>query len=256
MKNLFSRRTAIIGLLTISLGLIFSFTNTFKPNESAKSSIEGAWEIQRVVEGKLVKHQVLISGKAFTFTEYDSKTGAFGFTKGGTWTRDKDKMNITYEFHTQDSTMVGVEEEWVAKFKKNKLKLITSSDKGAYISIDNPTETEMEGAYLFSGRKKDGVGELRSRDTNRPRKTMKVLTGSHFQWIAFDTEKKKFYGTGGGSYTAKDGQYVENIEFFSRDNSRVGASLKFNFKMENGDWHHHGKSSKGAPMYEVWSNRK
>jgi hypothetical protein len=85
---------------------------------------------------------------------------------------------------------------------------------------------------------------------------MKILSGTRFQWIAYNTETGQFRGTGGGTYTTIDGKYTENIEFFSRDDSRVGASLGFNFELKNGDWHHSGFSSKGTPLYEVWSLRQ
>ena len=85
-----------------------------------------------------------------------------------------------------------------------------------------------------------------------PRKTLKVLSDGRFQWIAFNTETKEFSGTGGGTYTAENGKYTENIDFFSRDSSRVGASLSFNFETKDGKWLHSGKSSTGKPIYEVW----
>ena len=58
---------------------------------------------------------------------------------------------------------------------------------------------------------------------------MKILSGTRFQWIAYNTETKQFMGTGGGTYTTINGEYVENIEFFSRDDSKAGLSLKFNY---------------------------
>ena len=85
---------------------------------------------------------------------------------------------------------------------------------------------------------------------------MKILSDSHFQWIAYNVETKEFFGTGGGTYTAKDGAYTENILFFSRDSSRVGASLGFEFGIVNDEWHHKGLSSKGDPIHEIWSLRK
>ncbi|MEL6925498.1 MAG: membrane or secreted protein, partial [Bacteroidota bacterium] len=196
------------------------------------------------------------SGNSFAFTEYAAADGAFRYTKGGTWTKEGDRMLVTYEFHTESAEKVGTQESWQTTMKDGKLSLMTKASQGAYIAIDEPKVSPLQGPYLFSGRKKDGVGELRTRSTDGPRKTMKILTGSHFQWIAYNTETKEFFGTGGGSYTAEEGKYVENIEFFSRDNSRVGASLNFQFKVVDGDWHHSGKSSKGAPMYEVWAKRK
>ena len=53
-----------------------------------------------------------------------------------------------------------------------------------------------------------------------------------------------------------DGKYVENIEFFSKDGSRVGAVLPFDYQIVEGEWHHSGLSSKGDPIYEIWTPRK
>ena len=85
---------------------------------------------------------------------------------------------------------------------------------------------------------------------------MKILSGSRFQWIAYNTETKEFMGTGGGTYTTTNGEYTENIEFFSRDVSRVGASLSFDYRLVDGKWNHSGLSSKGDPIHEIWSVRE
>ena len=62
-------------------------------------------------------------------------------------------------------------------------------------------------------------------------------------------------GTGGGTYTTTNGVYSENIEFFSRDDSKVGLSLKFNYKLINNEWHHNGFSSEGDVINETWTLR-
>ena len=84
---------------------------------------------------------------------------------------------------------------------------------------------------------------------------MKFLQDGHFQWIAFNTDTFQFFGSGGGFYTAENGIYTENIEFFSRNNTSVGRVLPFQYSVKGVDWHHQGKSSKGDPMYEVWTQR-
>jgi hypothetical protein len=117
---------------------------------------------------------------------------------------------------------------------------------------DDGTPGKLAGAWLLTGRERDGVITTR---TPGDRKTMKILSGTRFQWIAYNSASMEFSGSGGGSYTTQDGKYVENIEFFSRDSTRVGASLEFDFQLINGEWHHKGKSSKGEPIYEVWSLR-
>ena len=52
---------------------------------------------------------------------------------------------------------------------------------------------------------------------------MKILSGTRFQWIAYHIGTKVFSGSGGGTYTSEQGKYTETIDFFSRDNDRVGA---------------------------------
>tara|TARA_A100000164_G_scaffold2522_1_gene2165 strand:+ start:3057 stop:3212 length:156 start_codon:yes stop_codon:yes gene_type:complete len=48
---------------------------------------------------------------------------------------------------------------------------------------------------------------------------------------------------------------MESIQYFSRDDSRVGVELDFNYEIKNKDWYHAGLSSKGKPINEVWSIR-
>ena len=83
---------------------------------------------------------------------------------------------------------------------------------------------------------------------------MKVLIDGLFQWIAFNTETFKFLGSG-GEYETVDGKYIEIIQYFSRDDSKVGAELDFNYEIKNKDWYHVGLSSKGKPINEFWSIR-
>jgi hypothetical protein len=85
---------------------------------------------------------------------------------------------------------------------------------------------------------------------------VKILSGTRFQWIAINTHTKEFFGTGGGAYTFQGGTYTENIAFFSRDSSRVGASLRFNGKVEKDGWHHSGLSSSGDKIYEIWNKTR
>ena len=105
----------------------------------------------------------------------------------------------------------------------------------------------------MTGRVRDGTTQTR---TPGARRTMKLLSGTRFQWIAYNVETKEFFGSGGGTYTTADGTYIESIEFFSRDDSVSGRSLEFDYELVEGAWHHKGTSSKGDPMHEIWTTRK
>lgn len=223
--------------------------------EPQKGLLSGAWQLQEArAEGQLT-HTLLFSGQYFSWTVYQSETGAFLRTKGGSWQLRGEKMRVAYEFDSADSTRVGMAEEWILEFKDAKLFLEGGgSPSEAWRALDAGASTALSGPWLFSGREREG--EITRRDTDQPRKTMKMLTGTRFQWIAYNTETKQFFGTGGGTYTATDGTYTERIEFFSRDNARVGAELQFEFSVDGSDWHHRGKSTAGEPMHEIWSKRE
>jgi hypothetical protein len=137
------------------------------------------------------------------------------------------------------------------KWGKNGRTTTYQGAKKEWKQLDNGQPGALYGAYFFSGRMGDD-GQISSY-TPGARRTLKILSGTRFQWVAYNMETKQFSGTGGGSYTTTDGKYTENIEFFSRDNSRVGASLAFNYELIDGKWHHSGKNSRGEDLYEVWS---
>ena len=216
-------------------------------------SFIGAWETYHTSENGDQLKSVVIFGDGYqVIATYDLKTGKFIRTEGGTWKLDGDTMTETVEFDSKHPEKVGKEVSFKV-FINNSIMGIVGRDR-EYKRIDNGTPGELHGAWLMSGRVRDG--ETQMRDTSGPRKTMKILSGTRFQWIAYNSETKEFMGTGGGTYTTENGKYTENIEFFSRDDSRVGVSLGFDYSLIDGNWHHSGLSSKGDPIHEIWSIRE
>jgi hypothetical protein len=216
-------------------------------------SVIGAWKGYQTSEnGDKLKSVVIFSDGYQVLTIYNAGTGKFVHSNGGTWKLEGDTMTEKVEFHTDNPDRVGVEVSFKVSITDSTLAIVGSDMK--LKRIDNGAPGKLQGAWLMSGRKRNG--EIQLRDTNRPRKTMKILSGTRFQWIAYNTETKQFMGTGGGSYTTIEGEYTENIEFFSRDDTKTGRSLKFNYSLVDGKWHHSGVSSKGEPLYEIWSVRE
>src|SRR5690606_7868733 len=149
--------------------------------------------------------------------------------------------------NSSDSTKVGTTIALKANVEEDVLQL-----DGYQWEKTGRDENDLQGAWLITGRERNG--EL-SRSIPGARKTMKILNGGRFQWIAYNTETGQFFGTGGGTYEAKDGKYTENIEFFSRDSSRIGASLGFDYEVKDREWHHSGNNSRGEPLLEIWTLR-
>jgi hypothetical protein len=147
---------------------------------------------------------------------------------------------------------ISVTFEFNSNFDQDGLKQLEFGRTDQWQKVSRTAE-DLNGKWLMAGRMTE-EGEQR-RDTSRPRKTMKFLLDGNFQWIAFNTATFQFFGSGGGYYTTDNGKYTEHIEYFSRDNSRVGAILPFDYSIKGTDWHHQGLSSKGNPIHEIWSMR-
>ena len=221
-------------------------------NLTAQSPI-GAWEAYSTTEnGEQLRNVVIFADAYQVISVFNATSGKFIHANGGTWKLKQDTMTEGVEFHTDDTSRVGTDVSFTVAITDDTLQVVGSDMK--FNRLDNGAPGALQGAWLMSGRIRDG--KTQQRDTSGPRKTMKILSGTRFQWIAFNTETKQFMGTGGGTYTTVNGEYVENIEFFSRDDSRVGQSLKFNYELTDGKWHHSGLSSKGDPIYEIWSIRE
>ena len=232
-------------LLWMTVILIFVANSGFNKSDVIADELTGAWMHQNGNE----EHLLLFVDGYNTHTVY-SKTGKkFIEARGGSYQANGGKLNIRYEFDTRDKERTG--QSLVSEFsiKNDQLMIDANGKKLSYKRIDDGS-APLTGVWQITSRMQDD--KLVPIHRNGTRKTIKILSGTHFQWAAIDPGTKQFSGTGGGTYEFANGKYTEHIEFFSRDSSRVGASLSFDGKLENGDWHHSGLSSRGDKIYEVW----
>jgi hypothetical protein len=187
----------------------------------------------------------------FAVATFNLEGKKFISTRGGTAIVEKGKMAGTIEFNTLDRTEVKSTYSYDIKLKENTLMLPLEGNAKKWQKVDEATES-LAGNWRITAREQSGT---MTAIKPAARKTIKILSGTRFQWAAINMETGEFFGTGGGHYTYKDGAYTEHIEFFSRDASRVGASLSFKAEINNGEWHHSGLSSKGDKIHEVWSRK-
>lgn len=211
---------------------------------SVEDALEGAWSLN--YGG--YDFAMLFEDGYCMFTQYNLKEKKFGLTAGGPFTIENGKIRIKTEFNSANKSEVGKTQEYGYKLSGDDLTTTLEGFELKWKRVDAGGKN-LAGNWRIIKRKQ---GEEMADIPLRPRRTLKLLTATRFQWAAINVETGEFSGTGGGTYTFKDGKYTESIEFFSRDSSRVGMSLTFDGKLEDGKWIHSGKSSKGDPIYEVW----
>jgi hypothetical protein len=177
----------------------------------------------------------------------------FMMTFGGPYQATAETITVKQEFNSAEKEAVGQEHTSSYRLDGNTLNVTSDGNSFSLKRLDAGTGP-MVGTWRITGRANE-QGEVSTMQRGA-RKTLKLLTGGRFQWIAMNTQTGEFSGTGGGSYTAQGGKYTETIEFFSRDNSRVGKSLTFDYALDGGKWRHRGLSSTGGKVDEVWEREQ
>lgn len=239
--------------MNLTVSILFAAASAVIGNSSFAqdkvTGVSGAWQ-----SGTPSNQSTMIcSDQHYSVAIYDKTNKKFIGTYGGSYRLEGDGYTATMEYHSLNPETVGNTYSGRIKTQNGMLLIEGEGVSGQWKRVDDGTPGKLAGAWLITGRVRDGQ---MSRMTPGARRTMKILSGTRFQWIAYNVETQEFSGTGGGTYTTKNGKYTEHIEFFSRDNSRVGASLNFDFSIEDGAWRHKGLSSKGDPIDEVWTKRE
>lgn len=239
-----------ISRILVALFLVFWAATAFRqPVPPQQDTLKGAWRM----ENNGYEVVLLMMDGYLTGTTYSLAAKQFVSTSGGPYKMSGNQVSVTYEFDTENKEQVGQTISYTVMQKGAQLTVNVNGTDYTFSRIDEGKDG-LSGLWSITARKQgNDVVPIHQTGT---RKTIKILTGTRFQWAAIDPGTKSFMGTGGGSYAFKDGKYTENIEFFSRDSSRVGGSLSFDGKLVNGEWHHSGLSSRGEPIYEVWSRKE
>src|SRR5688572_30011299 len=216
----------------------------YKPQQP----LTGAWHLQNAS----IEQVLIFQDGYFTHSVFDKQNKKFISSYGGVYKPGAITAQLTIEFSTRKKEEIGTEKAIAYVVVKNELTSDIGGLQQKWERIDEGNDN-LAGVWRITGRMVDGkMNEMQRSD----RKTLKLLSSTRFQWMAINPATKEFFGTGGGTYTFSGGKYTEIIEFFSRDSTRVGASLTFDGSVKDGIWNHSGKSSKGDPLNELWAREK
>lgn len=214
-------------------------------NTSLKAqSLKGAWQNT----DKETTTTIIATDTYLTVNVYDLGGKKFIESWGGEYTIGAtNEAFMEIEFHSHNPAVVNSSQSYNISLKKKTLEF---NDK-KFQKLDFAKENALSGLWRITARANE-KGEMTEMKPG-PRKTLKIMSGGYFQWFAINTQTREFSGTGGGRYTLVNEKYTEKIEFFSRDNNRVGAELSFEAAVNGKEWTHSGKSSKGDLIKEIWT---
>ena len=238
VKTLLLPFLPLIGLAVSAVG-----ATTDSPTKLAAEDLVGAWQI----EGE-PKHVLTVTANYWSIATFSP--GKFERTRGGTYVINPDSTaRSTIQFDSAEPQEVGQDLHLQLRLENDTLHITPPGESTQIWTRLDRAENPLAGVWRINGRNVNGtIQEM----PLRARRTLKILSGTRFQWVAINIETGEFSGTGGGTFTFENGRYVEKIDFFSRDNSRVGAELSFGGEVSGDTWRHHGLSSRGDPIDERW----
>ncbi|MDO5509579.1 MAG: hypothetical protein Q4F57_02675 [Weeksellaceae bacterium] len=221
------------------------FVTTYSQN------LQGSWLLVEK-NGKPVTDReevALFTDNYFAVSAKSTANNEFLYAYGGYTQQNAEHTQLTYDFNTQIPETINKSFTSYTRISGDSLIWTRENAQLVWRQISN-RQDELSGVWVFTGRERDGK---LSTSTPGDRRTIKILTGGRFQWIAFNSATTEFSGTGGGFYHTQKPDYTEQITVFSRNKDRIGASLEFNYQLKEGVWHHTGTSSGGDKIYELWS---
>lgn len=221
----------------------FLFICVLFPKFLCAQSLVGAW----TAKSDTLNSLVIATDNYITINSFSDKT--FIESWGGKYEiSPRGEIIIDIEFHSNKPSIVNSLQTYNLDVKKKNIQF-----NDLKYSKSGTKDNDLTGLWRITSRANQ-EGQMNEMKPG-PRKTLKIMAGGYFQWFAINTSTREFSGTGGGLYTLADGRYTEKIEFFSRDNSRVGATLSFNADVKDTEWIHSGKSSKGDAIKEIWTKQ-
>ena len=236
-------KTAILSITT------FFLLSSLKPEAIDTKDILGAWSY-----GTASNKKVMIkTDKVFSVANYDIPGKKFISSYGGTWHISGNKLITKIEWNSKDKEQVG--KEFSHDIALNNGKLLIKEKDETWNRVDDGKPGALMGAWIITGNYANDKVSKRPAPFF-PRRTMKVLSGTNFHWIAYNVETKEFMNAGGGTYTTVNGKYTETVEFFTKTAESIGKVLPFQYSFVDGDWRHKGEKSTGGPMDECWSRRE
>jgi hypothetical protein len=87
---------------------------------------------------------------------------------------------------------------------------------------------------------------------------VKIITPSHFVWVAYDDKNRVVSSSMGGSCSLEGTKYTEIVEFFLPESMRtyLGKKQEFTIRVEGDKLYQSGKLSDGMTIEEVWQRVK
>ena len=178
--------------------------------------LQGAW----VRDLDTAIQYMTIVDNYFVVSTFHVDNKKFIRTRGGRINIDQENIAGVVEFNTDNKDEVKLSFSYDHKLKGKKLHLPAEGISKEWTRVDDG-KTGLSGNWQIVGRHQNGNMVPMNPGA---RKTIKIMSGTRFQWAAINSETGEFFGTGGGTYTFKDCLLYTSPSPRDRQKSRMPSS--------------------------------
>jgi len=226
---------------------------------SSADQLQGTWKLlaakwnadtKQFADNTMYK---IFTGDRFAFVWFNPHDHTFTGAGGGTYTVDNGQFTETLEYLAMDSTAAGTSQTYDFKimddgilFQSGTLRTEASPNfiiREFYERVE-PGIPALEDKHPLVGVwniEEASYGGEEEDIAARYGKVLKIITPGHFYVAYFNPETGSFNGAAFGTWTAEGDQYIETIKAYSWDDSAVGKTYTFDWKVEDGKFYQTGE---------------
>ncbi len=210
-------------------------------------------------EAHLIKH---VTPTHWTWLAYDGEKNAILAGAGGTWTIKDGNYEEKPEFATDDvQHLRGKTFQFTIKLVGDKWD--HKGVPGTEIDVDQvwtrlkPSDQQKKNTDE-AGRQLLGTWETAmGPGTPKAMRMVKHVTPTHWTWVVYDRENKRVAAAAGGTWTLRNGEYVETCDFTTENFPQArGNSYPFEYKVDGDQWVLKGGPNRAISDDQTWTRLK
>ena len=210
-------------------------------------------------ETQLIKH---VTPTHFAWLVYDRDKKAILAVSGGTWSLKGGKYEESIEFASDNVQQLrGKTFPFTINLAGDKWdhKGLPDSEidvNQVWMRMKQGADQKKNTAEL--GRQLLGIWEAATRPgAPKAMRTVKCITPTHWTWVAYDRENKRALAAAGGTWSLRNGEYVEECAFATDNIPQIrGNSYPYEYRIEGDQWTLKGGPNRGIRADQTFTRVK
>jgi hypothetical protein len=208
-----------------------------------RRELPGTWDCVSLADApKQIAHIKHLTPTHYTWVTYDRDRNEILAISGGTWSLKDGKYEEVCEFASDTHQHL-----------RGKTNLFAVNLAGDKWDLKGVPDSEIDVDEVWTRIKQ---GDLQKKNTGEPGRQLvgtwerglgprtpkalrmlKHVTPTHWTWVIYDRENRRVAAAMGGTWTLRDGEYVEDVQFATDNIEKAGeASHAYEFRIDGDRW--------------------